>query len=115
MRELKFRAWDKRYKQMQILDLSERLVSEALIVEGTTNILKRNEELSEWMQYTGLTDENGVEIYDQDYFEAYGVKALVHYSVNHACWFWGSEKFSNATARRGEVIGNIYQNKELLK
>lgn len=105
MREIKFRAWD-----------GERMYNwDELIEKQPYSSFFRN--LDGWilLQFTDLLSNNGVEIYELDYLEAEGVKALIHYSVNHACWLWGSEKFSNAIARLGVVKGSIYENPELVK
>lgn len=101
MREIKFRVWNvdtKRWNRLQTYNVMQGEIKSRF--EGEQIIC----------QYTGLKDKNGVEIYDQDYFSCHGVKALIHYSVNHARWFWGDEQFSNAIASRGEVKGNYYEN-----
>lgn len=107
MRDLKFRAWDSKGKRFfEAVALEFRLNTSFAAVFPPEVV---------FMQFTGLLDKNGKEIYDQDYFVTDGARAQIHYSVNHACWFWGSERFSSAIARRGEVIGNIYENPELLE
>lgn len=72
----------------------------------------------EFMQFTGLTDKNGKEIYEGDLFKPDSlVKPFclaVKYDENNACF----EPFGNArdsfVSQLGLVIGNIFENPELL-
>ena len=114
MREIKFRAWD---KKNNVMDFA---------YHWTTTIL-------DWfnfpdkfvvMQYTGLKDKNGKEIYDGDivYIKAFlPEKNIVRFNRGGFCLepitgiessFWSDIKY--AEDERSEIIGNIYENKELL-
>ena len=59
MREIKFRAWDKNQKRMFIIQSLTWDVSGQLIYFLLENV-------SELMQFTGLKDKNGKEIYEGD-------------------------------------------------
>ena len=77
----------------------------------------------ELMQYTGLKDKNGVEIYEGEIIKAKGYPAIeVIYNkddcsfrmkVQYIGWFDLLILSHNKTPHL-EVIGNIYENKELL-
>ena len=117
MREIKFRAWSKLDNKMfpsvgvddggvTIIDtMAHGLYS----VKGETVI----------MQYTGLLDKNGKEIYEgdilgQEQFLPWGIMwdkaGFYAYNLHNPSTLY---PFESATNR--EVIGNIYENKDLLK
>ena len=140
MREIKFRAWDKNTKIMIPWDhlvksrISFRTFRWALVSENSENI--------ELMQYTGLKDKYGVEIYEGDIEQAEnGDKNVIVFLLKAGTYCvmpmdiylnndYQNEAFSqefmygfgydlffdNLTPGKYlNVIGNIYENPELLK
>lgn len=110
MRTIKFRAWDKKSEKM-IDYLSFGNKGQTLLNLG----LYEERDLVP-MQFTGLLDKNGKEIYEGDVvkrnFQDYlrGRNRLVEWtnSGGRNGWNIGQGKY-------WEVIGNIYENPELLK
>jgi len=126
MREIKFRAWDKDRKKMlyHINDLfdgfmhwKDQKIDLVDCVEQGTHTEYRHPIL---LQYTGLKDKNGKEIYEGDVIETNGIenceKALIifHDGVFVADFeefdFIGWEHLNGLDMT---VIGNIYENPEL--
>jgi len=140
MREIKFRAWSYEFNGMYWFDLmwgnpsyqgsgylgvvpwGEELQYNA---RGDNRLLISPIECS-LMQYTGLKDKNGVEIYEGDILkypqDSFGRNYLISWS-NSNCGFWfepiaklrqfGSN-FELRYSTECEVIGNIWENKELI-
>jgi len=127
MREIKFRAWDKLTEKFVTAQyLSENLVrtyqedsSRELLLRGS--IFTENG--LELMQYTGLKDKNGVDIYEFDLVRSErGYKTTTAIGVvswyDGYCGFQVDFKDDGPLGRldeRLEVIGNIYEHPELLK
>ena len=118
MREIKFRAWDGKELSYSHKDLG--------------NWFLEHDDMKELMQFTGLKDKNGKEIYEGDIlkFNLYYTivrNGIVDISDNED---YGSNRISGFYLETyegryvhmdsyylddTEVIGNIYENPELLK
>ena len=104
MREYKFRAWEDVNKLMYPL----KSIPVEMLNSGGDVI----------MQFTGLEAKGGVEIYEGDILKDKGVMCIVAFKWNG--WTLlnmdNDSQFSNnfAYAQCCEVVGNIYENKELL-
>lgn len=109
MRKIKFRAWDWENKVM----LNFKFGLEGLSLE--------NREVCDVMQFTGLTDKNGKEIYEGDIVK---MKTGGDYTeLREVIFEEGAFRFNDQKTphagfiysnKETEVIGNIYQNPELL-
>jgi len=124
MREIKFRAWDRAALKMSpefnlfgeftLLGAIHCWQDESKI-EGSS--LERLNDL-EIMQYTGLKDKNGKEIYEGDVVESpfTGDPVQVVWCGAFAQFTFGGAEFNvESSPNNIEVIGNIYENPELIK
>lgn len=64
------------------------------------------------MQYTGLKDKNGKEIYEGDVVERIGTRIAIEWQDGDGCD--AGYVFGKDDCLEWEVIGNIYENPELL-
>ena len=122
----KFRAWDKvdkKLKQVYSIDFDENGEIQSIKDEYT----KPNEmyamfeiEYFELMQSTGLKDKNGTEIYEGDiiknsYDEIYTVKWFDAAFYLEEKYNGGFDYHELHLEDNKKVIGNIYENPELLE
>jgi len=114
MREIKFRAWDKRHNQMVLwIDLAD-------IPYARENFFHYTDKEQVFMQYTGLKDKNDKEIYEGDivYCSECENKSTVSWDNKSAMFGFHRpnvhDNYIVATDYH-EVIGNIYENGDLIK
>lgn len=131
-RVIKFRAWDKEKNVMRYRFITFSPESQHCSIAGNDDEDFEVREdtpdryilIEDVMQFTGLLDKNGVEIYEGDIlkskqtniriqwsdkaygdtigFGAIGMDGNTEYNIHHFC-------------AHGEIIGNIYENSELIE
>lgn len=118
MKELKFKAWDKVKKQMSILQaVSFDMQSSAPFA---VNVPHRSWEpigKFELIQWTGLVDERGIDVYEGDWVKIQSILYKVVWNQTRAC-FELVEPIHLSTCNicdvaSGLIMGNQFQNPEL--
>lgn len=138
MRDIKFRAWSPTAKTMYTKVMvgnisdpnSEDYTANAILKDGEWVNSDEHDNI-EWMQYTGPKDPNGVEVYEGDVVESFvhpdiPLHHVIEWSDKYKGWF---ARNVNAKSEHDgsiqlfvylrncefNVIGNIYENPELLE
>lgn len=117
MREIKFRAWD--VENQLWLPLSPDVLAQAMEGEADgTFELPSDPDVVIWCQYTGLKDKNGKEVWEGDLvrFNTKGGNEMI-YDVRWSDYHAGFKptRLTQTNHQEMTVIGNIYQNPELLR
>lgn len=139
----KFRVWDKELQTMldvSLIDFKKRVLVGEHWKFGETNFMSFDE--IELMQSTGLKDKNGKEIFEGDILEIQGIKMIVKFGsykyletsknnghilgvLHDGLGFYvecinaadpdNISPFEPETLKNSRIIGNIYENQELLE
>ena len=134
MREIKFRAWNKLpgYSRMTYDGFSVSASGDPVgyflepgVTPNTTRVCGewRGDSTIVLMQYTGLKDKNGKEVYESDIvIGIYNKIGIIQYYAltprsGFGIQYWDKDslRWSDEIGLEFEVIGNIYENPELLE
>lgn len=127
MKEIKFRIWIKNENKMIKISFDNKTAKNQVVPNKSNKIYGLDD--IELMHYTGFKDKNGIEIYEGDIVELsrcdnnycslksgefgivrfkFGKMMIEPENMKSCCCLMGN--FSNCL-----VVGNIYENKELLR
>lgn len=136
MREIKFRTWDKVNKKIFqveriIFDVDNNICIISVFLndnDSPTIMFDQEMRVTDFilMQYTGLKDKNGKEIYEGDIVINKNSESLAYENTSTVDWHNNISGFTVIFEEIGEdkilglyehleIIGNIYENPELLK
>lgn len=109
MREIKFRGWLSHSRKMTYAHTLDELMN--------WNTKPEDNGAAIWLQYTGMKDKNGKEIYEGDLFKRDGYWATFKVVFAEGCFMlenhgmlypmYQKEIYDEMT----EILGNIYENK----
>ncbi len=108
MREIKFRVWNKQGQKMLAWEKYNEETGTGIKDWGIRVVCDKDYIC---MQYIGLKDKNGKEIYESDILKGDDFIGVVGFDSSGACFTVGGKCDFNKT----EIIGNIYENPELLR
>lgn len=128
MRELKFRIWNSVENKWNGLHYNSlKMIGELCCLNGVYLISESVSRNLVLQQFTSLTDKKGEEIYEGDIIQLEG--SPISYSIewNKYQWAinahgalgydpdWNIQPFNHCVYERAIVVGNIFENSNLLK
>lgn len=127
MRKIKFRVWDKSEKKM-LDNANARPIALGYLEDETCTGEAYADNLYEFMQYAGKNDKNEKEIYEGDIVKKVDTTGLGWHRERKCkvsfdkwgCWMLTTEfgdgyMLGEFDSEQLEVIGNIFENPELLE
>ena len=125
-REIKFRAWlkeEKKIVNVETIDFTDKSIQYLEKSEIINAYLLRRVSFDdvELMQYTGIKDKNGKEVYEGDIVILNDAeeenRCVVKYKYGSYILIDGDlrEDLSNVEDKFLEVVGNVYEDKNLLE
>lgn len=121
---IRFRAWDSWRERMSVVDRIYIDTKGVRLYDDFGEYWRDFNDVN-LMQFTGLKDKNGKEIFEKDIVDYKGRKAIVKWHGSYACFIYEFvDELKNRTTEwkplylsyyHFEIIGNIYENPELLE
>ena len=107
MRPIKFRAWDEDNKRM--------FTPQRIDADGDNKVYDGYGCYDmPVMQFTGLSDKNGKEIYEGDIIDERGIVGVVVFRDGGFCVKWGDGMW-DCIIDDITILGNVHENPELLE
>ena len=124
MNNLKFRVWDKTNKEMLNVDVLNLFLEEIVVLENDGSAFSMKFKDVEFMQSTGLFDKDGKEIFEGDILKTRTRGYVIVRKENGNAMTTYKSGINKRTSLvlssflekyQVEIVGNIYENKDLLE